>query len=202
MYKIKKILLVLILGAVVLIFCMNETKDKSKPIKEIIQINKSSSDFLSEKFIENYTYISDNEKIKLVDSNLKNEYGNYSIVEYSIGDINKDGIQDLFILLVNNSQGSGSFYFTNLFIGKASGELKFIEEKFIGDRIKANYIAIYQAKQKHPITNIDVNAKDYGVFSLGYYTYAKNQPFSEDPKIFMSPEWKMIDGKVERINQE
>lgn len=202
MYKIKRILLVLILGAVVLIFCMNETKDKSKSEKETLELKNSSVDFLSEKYIKNYTYLNDNEKLKLLGGKLKNEYENYSIVDYSIGDINKDGIQDLFILLVNNSQGSGSFYFTNLFIGKASGELEFIEENFIGDRIKFNYITIYQAKQKHPITNIDVNAKDYGVFSLGYYTYAINQPFSNEPKLFMSPEWKMINGKVERMNQE
>lgn len=197
-----KLLLIIALCAFMLSSCMNKTKDNSKREKETLELKNYSTDFLSEKFINNYTYINDNEKLKVVDGKLKKEYGNYSIIDYSIGDINKDGIQDLFIILMNKSQGSGSFYFTNLFIGNAIGELEFIEENFIGDRIKFNYITIYQAKQKHPITNIYVNVNDYGVFSLGYYTYAKNQPFSEEPKLFMSPEWKMNNGKVERLNQE
>jgi len=197
----KKVISLAILTVLLLNSCKNKsekTKNSSKQNKEVLESKKTSHLFLDKKFIENHTYQIENEKISLKDGKFKR----YSIINYNIGDVNKDGIEDLFILLYHNSQGSGSFYYTNLFIGKSNDELEFIEEKFIGDRINPIYITINQANQKHPHTNAEIDPSDFGTFSVGYYTYTDNQSFSEKPKLFIAPEWKMINGKVVKIKSK
>jgi len=194
----RKITSLVILTTILLVSCNN----KSSKTKENSESDKVTYSFLSKEFIENYTYRNGTNSIELKNGKLKTNYENYSIVSFDVGDVNKDNIKDLFILLKNNTQGSGTFYFTNLFVGNTDEELEFIEEKFIGDRIIPNYISIYKENQKHPLTGINIHPNDYGIFSLGYYMHSSDQPFSEEPKMFMTPEWKLISGKMTRINQQ
>lgn len=191
----RKIASLVILITILLISC----KNKSSKTKESTESNKAIYSFLSKEFIENYTYRNETNSIELKNGKLKTNYENYSIVAFDVGDVNKDNIKDLFILLKNNTQGSGTFYFTNLFVGNLNEELEFIGEKFIGDRINPNYISIYKKNQKHPLTGINIHPNDYGTFSLGYYMHSSDQPFSEEPRMFMTPEWKLVNGKMTRI---
>jgi len=194
----RKITSLVILTTILLISCNN----KSSKTKESSESNKAIYSFLSKEFIENYTFRNETNRIELKNGKLKTKYENYSIVAFDVGDVNNDNVKDLFILLKNNTQGSGTFYFTNLFVGNLNEELEFIGEKFIGDRIKPNYITIYKANQKHPLTGINIHSDDYGTFSMGYYIHSSDQSFSEEPKLFITPEWKLINGKMMRINQE
>lgn len=50
---------------------------------------------------------------------------------------------------------------------------------FILDRIEASHITIYQVNQSYPLTNLEINAKDIGEFSIGYYMCSDKQLFSE-----------------------
>jgi hypothetical protein len=183
-----------------LIITLISCKEKTK--QQVEKKNKPINTFLTEKFIKNSTYQSDNIKFKLKGGKIKKDNDNYSIVDYATGDVNNDGINDLFILLKNNSQGSGVFYFTNLLIGNANGKLEFIEEQFIDDRIKPSYIVIYKENQEHPLTGEYIKPSDIGKISLGYYTRSKEQSFSDEPKLLITSKWKYIDKKLVRIEME
>lgn len=195
-------MLLVLLGA---ISCKNPIRDNAGAAtgeEKISDSAKTNYSFLSKDFIENYEYRIEEKKIILKNGSGTSEHDTYSIVEYATGDINNDRIKDLFVLIKNNSQGSGTFYYTNLFVGNSKEKLSFVEEKFIGDRIKPTYISIYQKDFKHPLTDLAIHPDDYGKFSLGYYIHGSDQSYSEDPKFYMTPTWKLINGVVERIAQE
>ena len=112
------------------------------------------------------------------------------------GDLNNDQCDDFAAVLRQNSQGSGVFYYLNVFLGDCNGQWQFLQEAFLGDRIKIDFIDIYGEGSVSLVTGVAIHSNDYGQVSVGYFLHRKDQPFAEPPALFITRQWKVEAGKL------
>lgn len=160
----KKILIafIILIFIVFAIFLINNKK----------QISQNKNDF------KNITYYIDNKETKI---------NNKDIIYFGdelIKDFNNDGLNDVAFLIVNNSSGSGVFYYLVVAINTNNGYIG-TNAIFIGDRIapqNINYIN----------NEIVVNYADRKI----------DEPFTTQPSVGMSRYFKIEDSKlIEDIKQ-
>lgn len=155
---------------VVYIFVNGKGKEENK----FININASATSTKNTNFDPlNFTYDIEGEKIKLVDGNSTSDIvpGSAEKLETTtfdkpaIGDLNRDGKNDSAILLVQDSGGTGLFYYLVSIINDV-GVIKNTNSIFIGDRIDP----------------ISVLIKDNRI-ELNYIDRSPNDPMAAEPTV-------------------
>lgn len=138
-------------------------------------------------------------KIEFKDDSFENENGKFQLLMSDKGDLNNDGINDMVSLIQLQSSGSGTFYYLNVHIGEDNENFTFLDQKFIGDRIKPDFLTIYKKGSFSNITGTAIHPDDYGQIAFGYYTHGKDQPFSEAPKLYLTPKWRLENDKLQAV---
>jgi hypothetical protein len=171
--KTKAIIAVLILIIILLvIYVFVNRKDKEE--NKFININASATSTKNINFDPlNFTYDIEGEKINLVGGNSVSDIvpGSAEKLETTtfekpaIGDLNRDGKNDSAILLVQDSGGTGLFYYLVAIMNDA-GVIKNTNSIFIGDRIDP----------------VSVSIKD-GVVELNYIDRNKEDPMTAEPTV-------------------
>lgn len=134
--------------------------------------------------------------IRLEDGVFAGEDGAVSLAASAHGELNDDGHDDLAAVLVLESKGSGVFYYLNVLLGTGAGDWRSAGEMFLGDRIAFDFITIYAEGSTAPHTDVPVHPDDYGLIVVGYSIHAEGQAFSEKPKLYITGEWRVVDGNI------
>jgi len=99
--------------------------------------------------------------------------------EPAMGDLDRDGLEDVALILVHNPGGSGTFYYVTAALqgsGKAEGVIT--RSVFLGDRIAPQNISI-----------------ENGVVLVNYADRAADEPMSAKPSIGVS-KWLAVENGV------
>lgn len=102
--------------------------------------------------------------------------------DYKIGDIDSNGLEDKGIVLVQDSGGTGSFYYLSLALQDQDG-YKSTNSVFLGDRIVPQNINLI---------------KDFLVFN--YMDRSTEEPMNISPNQAQSRNFKFIDGNLKEIS--
>ena len=122
--------------------------------------------------------------------------GKVSLVVAVTGDLNKDGRDDRAVFLVQDSAGSGVFYFLNVFLHDRESHLRLIGEEFLGDRIKFDFVDIYKQGSVSSITGVAIHPDDYGQLVVAFSTRTNEQSFADEPTLYLTKNWKVKAGKL------
>jgi hypothetical protein len=122
--------------------------------------------------------------------------GTVSLLASVMGDLNEDGRDDRGVLLRLNSNGSGVFYYLNVFLDEGDDGWRFVGEDFLGDRINFDFMDIYREGSVSSVTGVPIHPNDYGQLVVAYYVHSTEQPFSEEPKFYLTRHWRIDDGKL------
>ncbi len=127
---------------------------------------------------------------------LESEDGAVSLLTTTSGDLDGDAAGDQAAVLVQNSRGSGVFFYLNVLINDGNGAMGLAGEAFLGDRIKLDFMDIYGAGSVSRLTGIPIHPDDYGQLVVGYYFHGPDQAYAEDPGIYVTRHWRINDGKL------
>jgi hypothetical protein len=134
--------------------------------------------------------------IRLQEGVFADEDGTVSLVDSRRGDLDNDGHDDLAAVLVLNSRGSGVFYYLNVLLSSGAGDWRSAGEEFLGDRIDFDFITIYGEGSNAPHTDVPIHPDDYGMIVVGFSTHAADQSFADQPKLYITREWRVIDSRI------
>jgi hypothetical protein len=115
------------------------------------------------------------------------------------GDLNDDGLEDLAAILVHDSDGTGVFYYLNVFVGAENRGWRLIGEKFLGDRVKFDMLDIYSDQSVSSITGVKIHPDDYGMLFVAYFTHTVEQSFVEEPALYITKHWRVLDERLVQI---
>jgi hypothetical protein len=155
-------LILIIILLVIYVFVSRKDTQENK----FINIDASATSTKNTNFDPlNFSYDIEGEKIKLVDGNSVSDIvpGSAEKLETTtfdkpaIGDLNRDGKNDSAVLLVQDSGGTGLFYYLVAIINDA-GVIKNTNSIFIGDRIDPVSVLIKDGKIE--LNYIDRNKED------------------------------------------
>ena len=96
---------------------------------------------------------------------------------------------------------TGVFYYLNALLNDGKGNLSYVGEEFLGDRMKFDYITIYGKGSLVPHTDIPIPPVDYGNITVAYFLHNKGQAFTEDPQLYITRHWKVDGGKLILLEQ-
>lgn len=99
--------------------------------------------------------------------------------KFFYGDLNNDDIDDLVVILSQDTGGSGIFFYLNAFIN-VNGKFVFNGENYLGDRIKIDDLSIYGK-----------NHIDAGIILVALNVYSQEQSFSEEPAFYITRNYKI-----------
>lgn len=139
------------------------------------------------------TYSVNGRHVQLGDNALD---GRVSLLSAVTGDLNKDGLDDRAVVIVQNGAGSGVFYFVNVFLADGQGYLRLIGEEFLGDRIKFDFVDIYQQGSISSITGAPIHPNDYGQLVAAFSTRMNEQPLADEPNFYLTKHWKVKNEKL------
>ena len=183
-YNNKWVILILILVIIVLLFYIAwGNKNNPSNVKD-----KNQSPVVSNLKFDplNFSYDIEGEKIVLKDGSSSMDIVPGSAEKLdtvvfdkpAIGDLNNDNIQDSALVLVQDSGGTGLFYYLVAVVYDA-GITKNTNSVFIGDRIDPK--------------NISINN---GVITFNYLDRKQDDPMSADPTIFKSRNFVVKGGEL------
>ena len=122
--------------------------------------------------------------------------GTVSLLASAIGDLNDDGRDDRGVILRLNSKGSGVFYYLNVFLDEGDDGWRLVGEEFLGDRIKFDFLDIYREGSVSSLSGVPIHPDDYGQLVVAYSVRSKEQPFSEEPDLYLTRHWRVDEGKL------
>jgi len=134
--------------------------------------------------------------VRLVDNVFADEDGTVSLMDSTRGDVDNDGHDDLVAVLVLDSKGSGVFYYLNVLLSSGAGDWQSAGEEFLGDRIDFDFVTIYAEGSTAPGTDVPIHPDDYGLIVVGFTAHGTDQSFAEQPKLYITREWRVIDGRI------
>lgn len=126
----------------------------------------------------------------------ESEYGTVSLLTTTMGDLDGDAVSDRAVILINNSRGSGVFYYLNVFLNDGTGAFRLVGEVFLGDRVKFDHIEIYGTGSVSRDTDVPIPQDDNGQLIVAYYVHGPGQAFAENPEIYVTRHWKIDDGML------
>jgi len=115
------------------------------------------------------------------------------------GDLNADGYEDLATIVVHDSVGSGVFYYLNVFVADGDGGLRLVGEEFLGDRLKSDLLDIYSEGSVSSNTGIPIHPDDYGMLIAAYFTHTNDQSFAEEPTLYITKHWRVLNDLLVQI---
>ena len=116
--------------------------------------------------------------------------------ESTRGDLDGDSHDDLVAVLVLDSRGSGVFYYLNVLLASPTGDWQSAGEEFLGDRIDFDFVTIYGEGSTAPHTDVPVHPDDHGLVVVGFNAHGADQSFAEAPKLYITREWRVVDGRI------
>lgn len=139
---------------------------------------------------KNTTYTIDGSSVTLIDGQAEKDIPDsdavidtYTFGEPVYGDLNGDGIDDAGIYLVQETGGTGVFYYAVAAISE-NGEFHGTNAVYIGDRIAPQ----------------NINIKE-GVFIANYADRKPDEPFSAQPSVGVSKYLRFEDGLLKEAPQ-
>jgi hypothetical protein len=141
-------------------------------------------------------YSIEGKQIQLEGGLLESEDGTVFLLKTVSGDLDGDAADDQAAVLVLNSRGSGVFYYLNVLLGNDRATYGRAREVFIGDRIKFDFVDIYEAGSVSGLTGLPINPDDHGQLVVGYYTHGPGQAYAESPELYVTPRWKIESGRL------
>ncbi len=180
------ILILIIILLVIYIFINNRGPKYNK----LVNINTSATSTKNVNFDPlNFTYNIEGEKIKLVNGNSVSDVVPGSVEKLetttfdkpAVGDLNGDGKNDSAILLVQDSGGSGLFYYLVAVINDA-GVAKNTNSIFIGDRIEPVSVVIKANR-----------------IELNYVDRNPNEPMTADPTVKIKKTFEVRDTNLVEV---
>ena len=141
-------------------------------------------------------YSIDGNAVELAGGIPEGEDGTVSLLTSTPGDLDGDGTDDQAAILVHNSHGSGVFYYLNVLRNHGNGAPRLVGEELLGDRIKLEFMEIYQAGSVSPLTGVPIHPDDYGQLVVAYYTHDRDQAYAEEPRVYVTRHWKIDDDKL------
>ncbi len=120
--------------------------------------------------------------------------GTISVLTSASGDLDGDALADTAKVLVHSSRGSGTFYYLNVHLTDQPGSPARVI--FLGDRIRFDYVDIYEEGSVSRLTGVPIHRDDHGKLVVGYYTHGRDQAFAEIPEIYVTRHWKVDDGQL------
>jgi len=117
------------------------------------------------------------------------------------GDLNGDGQLDYVALLQLNSQGTGVFYYLNVFVRDDSSRLKFVTETFLGDRIDIVALEVYGPQSVSSVSGVAIAEDDYGQILVAYRQHGATQSMSEKPRVFLTKHFLLSDENLVLVEQ-
>lgn len=120
--------------------------------------------------------------------------GTISLLTSTSGDLDGDTAADQAAILVHSSRGTGTFYYLNVLLTDHPKSPARVV--FLGDRIRFDYIDIYEEGSVSRLTGVPIHRDDYGKLVVGYYTHGPDQAFAEIPEIYVTRHWKVAGGKL------
>lgn len=124
---------------------------------------------------EGFTLINGRSEKPIVDSTAKNTLTMFGEPVY--GDLNGDGLEDAAVLLVNDSSGSGTFYYATLAIKNNDNSYKATNALLLGDRIAPQTVEIHDGQAVYNYADRNANEPMTAQPSVGksfYIQYDKN----------------------------
>ena len=122
--------------------------------------------------------------------------GKVSLLASVSGDFNEDGRDDRAVILILNSIGSGVFYHLNVFLDDGKSEWRFVGEEFLGDRIRFDFLDIYDEGSVSSITGVPIHPDDYGQLVVAFFVRSSEQSFAEEPSLYLTRHWKVEEGRL------
>ena len=180
------ILLLLIIATAIYVFVMNKGHKEDK----FVNVDTSATSTKNINFDPlNFTYDIEGEKIVLKDGTSTSDIvpGSAEKLETTVfdkpavGDLNGDGKNDSAILLVQDSGGSGLFYYL-VAVYNDVGVVKNTNSIFIGDRIE-------------PVSIVIKNGK----VELSYVDRNVNDPMTADPTVHITKYFEIKNGVLGEV---
>lgn len=134
--------------------------------------------------------------IALEEGVYENGNGTVSLLISISGDLDGDATVDQAAILVHDSRGSGVFYYLNVLLNDGKGRLALAGEVFLGDRIRFDYMEIYESGSVSRLTGAPIPPKGYGQLVIGYYIHSPEQAYAESPGSYVTRHWKIEDNKL------
>ena len=141
-------------------------------------------------------YSIEGNQVQLEGGSFDSEDGTVSLLTLITGDLDGDADGDQAAILLLDSRGSGVFYYLNVLLNDGNGTLGQVEEEFIGDRIKFDFIKIYEAESVSPLTASPILPYDQGQVVVGYYIHGPKQAYAEPPGLYITRHWKIENSKL------
>lgn len=138
----------------------------------------------------NTTYIIDNQEITLTDGKYEEEIPETSskivttLWSTTPGDLNGDGVDDAGIILVQQTEGSGSFYYAAASMNR-DGEWFGTNADLLGDRVAPQTTAIEE-----------------GVYIVNYAERAPGEPMSAPPSVGTSNRYVVENGVLKELSEQ
>ena len=130
-------------------------------------------------------YVIENTKLELADGSYSDTNGFVSVAEFTSGDINGDDLDDWLVVLVQNSRGSGVFYYVNVLLAMDGGGFTNAGSVFLGDRLRIGDAVI---DTRMATAKVD------------YYERSDDQPMAAEPTRAATRVWQIVDGEMSDVD--
>lgn len=117
--------------------------------------------------------------IKLEDGRYSSIDGTVAVAGVERGDIDADGNEDLLVVLVENSRGSGVFYYVSLLLGHGESGYGFAGSAFLGDRVSIDDVSI---------------DGDRSLAIVALKMHGDEQPYAAPPEHAVTRRWQVAAG--------
>jgi len=133
-------------------------------------------------------------QVQLEGGFFESEDGTVSLLTAISGDLDGDAADDQAAILVLDSRGSRVFYYLNVLLNDGNGTLRPAREAFLGDRIKFDFMDIYEAESVSRLTGVPIRPEDYGKLVVAYHIHGDDQAYADDPGLYITRHWKIESG--------
>ena len=161
-------------------------KDPDNYELNYIWVDKKQDNYILRKVLRNCTFVIEENEVTLKKGISKEKIvpggASKTVTRYSgkngSGDINADGIEDFAVILLQESGGSGTFYYAAAVLSRKEG-YSGTNAVFLGDRIL--------------IKNIDINGNK---IQINYLGRKFDEPMNAKPEVDLSKSLQVISGKL------
>lgn len=147
-------------------------------------------------------YSIEGKHVQLEGGFFESEDGTISLLTAISADLNGDDADDQAAILVLNSRGSGVFYYLNVLLNDGNGTPGQAREVFLGDRIRFDFMDVYDAESVSRLTGIPIHADDRSQLVVGYYTHGPEQAYAQKPGLHITRHWKVENSRLVMVEDD
>jgi hypothetical protein len=128
------------------------------------------------------SYQIEGQRVALRNGQYSDVNGDLSVHLAATGDADRDGREDLAVVLVQNSRGSGVFYYLNVLLAGEDGNYEVADEAFLGDRVLVDSLSI-----EGDGVLVEMKVRD------------DDEPMAAPPTVQASREWKLDAARLVKV---